>query len=115
MNALRKAMATLITAITLAGSADAGDRLPVELLGCWKWHGSDGPRLSNAVYHRNQVSAENCKGSDNMLIFSDRYGMNNGDGEIDCRLRSVIFRETRPVSVPFPVRRRADLHVDDDA
>jgi hypothetical protein len=26
-----------------------------------------------------------------MLISSDRYMMNNGDGEIDCRLRSVIF------------------------
>jgi hypothetical protein len=31
------------------------------------------------------------KGFGNMLISSDRYVMNNGDGEIDCRLRSVIF------------------------
>ena len=96
MNSLKKIAAALITSLALAGTAHtadlpvATDRLPDELLGCWKWNDTKLDKL-DSIYNRNRTSAEDCKGFGNMLISSDRYVMNNGDGEINCRLRSVIY------------------------
>jgi hypothetical protein len=58
--------------------------------GCWRWNDTKLDKL-DSIYNRNRTSAEDCKGFGNMLISSDRYVMNNGDGEISCRLRSVIY------------------------
>jgi hypothetical protein len=95
MNSLKEIAVALITSLALAGTAHtadlpvATDRLPDELLGCWKWNDTKLDKL-DSIYNRNRASAEDCKGFGNMLISSDRYVMNNGDGEIDCR-HVVLF------------------------
>ena len=66
-----------------ADTAHAAERLPDELQGCWRW--TNGTKV-DAFYDR--VSADECKGFGKMLISSDGYGMN--DGDIDCRLRSIV-------------------------
>ena len=95
MNSLKKDAVALITSLALAGSAHtadlpvATDRLPDELQGCWKWNDTKLDK-ADSIYNRNPTGAQDCKGFGNMLISSDRYVMNNGDGEIHCRLRGVI-------------------------
>ena len=116
MNSLKKIAAALITSLGLAGTAQtadlpvATDRLPDELLGCWKWNDTKLDKL-DSIYNRNRASAEDCKGFGNMLISSDRYERRrrNKLSPAQCHLR-----KTWSVPVPVPVRRRTCLQIDDD-
>ena len=95
MNSLKKIAVALVSSLALAGTAHAADlpvatdRLPDELQGCWKWNDMKLDK-ADSIYNRNPAGAQDCKGFGNMLISGDRYVMNHGDGEIHCRLRSVI-------------------------
>ena len=60
-----------IAGIITSNAAQAADRIPDELLGCWKYVKSGlGIRNPNSIYSR--VDSEDCKGQ--MLISSDGWG-----------------------------------------
>ena len=89
-NYLRRSGA--IAAIITSNAAQAADRIPDELLGCWKYVESGlGIRNPDSIYTR--VDFEDCKGQ--MLISSDGWVGDYDVGKIDCRLRSVISSDAK--------------------
>ena len=81
-----------IAAIITSNAAQAADRIPDELLGCWKYVESGlGIRNPDSIYSR--VDSEDCKGQ--MLISSDGWVGDYDVGKIDCRLRSVISSDAK--------------------
>ena len=87
-----------IAGIITSNAAQAADRIPDELLGCWKYVELGlGIRNPDLIYSR--VDSEDCKGQ--MLISSDGWVGDYDVGKIDCRLRSVFLRTQNAVAISF--------------
>ena len=92
-----KAVAVIIITIAAivasnVAQAQTADRIPGELLGCWKYVGpSSGVRNPNSIFRR--IDSKDCKGE--MLMSGDGWVGDYDVGKIDCRLHSVVFSDTK--------------------
>src|SRR5712691_6898267 len=101
------AIVIAIAAIVASNTAHADDRIPDELLGCWKYVESGGPvKNPDSIYRR--VNSKDCEKGNTLISSNEMLVTSDPKAEFNitfkCRLLIVVSSDKKTRSVSVPVR-----------